>query len=758
MDFTNILREVYWNSLDGIVISDKNTIITDVNPAYEELTGYTRDELIGKKTNVVKSGRTPRATFDDMWASLRSRGKWVGEIINKRKDGQLWYSYLSITQILDDNGEVVAYVGIARDITHRKEMEAQLRQNLAEIEEARRSAQSTANRLRAILESVGEAILMVDNQGTCVMANHLIGSVLGITAEDLMGKTVHELRTTATRIFRGGHALEWIPGPDGSPPMEIRTNVVETREDHPRIFHEFSAPVQDDEGHVIGRIYVYRDITKETEVDRMKSEFIATVSHELRTPMTSIKGSLGLVLGGIGGNLPDEVRDLLGIAQNNTDRLIRLINDILDISRIESGKMEIKPAPLSINEAVDHAIKDLSGFAEQKQITIKPHLAENLPRALADFDRLQQVLVNLLSNAIKFSDPGSEVEVHTGLDADRVWVRVRDHGPGIPREHLPMIFEKFHRVDNASTRKTGGTGLGLAICKAIVEEHGGEIWVESEVGKGAAFTFTLPTEAPAPEVRLDDELEARTVLVVDDDPDIVRLIMLSLEQEGFQTLGATSGEQALQIARSRKVDAITLDLLMPGMNGLEVARRLKEDPQTRSIPVVVVSAYTAGREPELVALGVEGVIGKPIDERQLMETIRTVLGAGGKPHEKPSILVVDDDPDVRLVVGKMLENAGYETRFAADGQEAYRLIMEDRPDLLILDLMMPNLDGFQLVRLLRQKRWTQQIPLLVLTALDLTEGEKTLLQLGPTRHVTKGPKIQEEIVARVRDLLRPRGR
>jgi PAS domain S-box-containing protein len=754
LDFTALLREVYWNSLDGIVISDQNTIITDVNPAYEELTGYAREELVGQKTNVIKSGLTPRETFNEMWEQIRARGKWVGEIINRRKDGSLWYSYLSITQVLDEKGEVAAYVGIARDITRRKEMEQQLRQNLVEIQAARELADATANRLRAILESVGEAIIMVDNRGLCVTANHLIGSVLGTHAEQVIGKSVYELHSVAGQIFRGSGALDWQTGPGGSPPVEIHTSVLETREPSPRVFHEFSAPVQDEVGRVMGRIYVYRDITKETEVDRMKSEFIATVSHELRTPMTSIKGSLGLVLGGIAGALPDDAKELLAIAQNNTDRLIRLINDILDISRIEAGKMEIKKAPLSVTEAATRAVRELEGFANQRNIAVTTHFEPDLPRAVADSDRLQQVLVNLLSNAIKFSETNTNVEVAAGLDGDVIWVRVKDQGPGIPKEHLRQIFEKFHRVDNASTRKTGGTGLGLAICKAIVEEHGGRIWADSEMGKGSAFTFTIPVEQT---IDLDIQslnLGAKTVLVVDDDPDIVRLVMLSLEQEGFSTLGATTGEQALEIARSRQVDAITLDLLMPGMHGLEVARRLKEDPATAKIPVVVISAYTLGHEPELMALGVSGVIAKPIDEGKLLSTIRTVLGNRADAQGKPAVLVVDDDPDVRTIVGMMLVKAGYATRTAADGQEAYKMIMEDRPDLLILDLMMPNLDGFQLVRLLRQRRWTQQIPLLVLTALDLTEGEKTLLRLGPTRHLTKGPAIQDEIVSRVRELMR----
>ena len=752
MDVTHILREVYWHSLDGIVVADKDTVILDVNPAYEAVTGYSRDELIGRKTNIVRSGLTPPEVFRDMWTQLGRQGKWVGEVINRHKNGNLWYSFLSITRIVDEGGSVVAYVGIARDITQRKAMEQQLRQNLAEIQSARELAQAQATRLTALLDSVGEAIIMVDTLGICVVANHQAGGMLGLLPEQIVGKSVHELHALALRSL-GVSAFQWQPAPDGGPPIEPETNVIETREQRPRVFHEFAAPVTDTEGHVLGRIYVYRDITKETELDRMKTEFIATVTHELRTPMTSIKGALGLVLGGAAGDLPPEARELLTIARNNTDRLIRLINDILDISRIEAGKMEIRRAPLSPADVVRRAVEEMNAFARQRNITLTTDVPEGLARVMADADRLHQVLDNLISNAIKFSPQGSEVLIRARETGDGVRFDVIDRGPGIPADQTGLIFERFYRVDNAASRKTGGTGLGLTICKAIVEEHGGQIWVESALGEGSTFSFTIPVEPGGHVAEPPIPVGSRTVLVVDDDPDIVRIIMLALEREGFHAVGATSGEQALEIARSRHVDVITLDLMMPGADGVQVLRQLKHDPATRDIPVVVVSAYGAGKEPELVATGVSGIVAKPIDENDLLATIRTVLGTWRGERPQPSILVVDDDPDVRRIVSVMLERAGYAVRTAQDGQEAFRMIMAERPDLLILDLMMPNLDGFQLVRLLRQRRWTQQIPLLVLTALDLTEGEKTLLQLGPTRHVTKGPVIQEEIVARVRELL-----
>jgi PAS domain S-box-containing protein len=753
VDFRQILQSVYGNSLDGIVITDRDTVIRDCNAAFEAATGYSREEVLGQKTSLIKSGLTQAHVYAEMWAGLNEQGRWVGELTNRRKDGSLWQSYLSITRVLGDEGQVAAYVGIARDITSRKEMEQRLRYHLVEMQGAREMADKQANRLRAILETVGEAILMVDNRGACVTANQSLGAVLGLPVDQIVGRSIHDLHTLCSRLFRGGSGLAWHAAPDGGPPVDIDTALLETREEPPRIFHEFSAPVQDVAGHVMGRIYVYRDITKETEVDRMKSEFIATVSHELRTPMTSVKGALGLVLGGVAGPLNDGVRELLDIARNNADRLIRLINDMLDIARIEAGKMEIRKAPVAIAEAVERAVRELQGFADQRQVQVTTVIDGALPRAMADADRLQQVLVNLLSNAVKFSGQGSTVTVTAGYATCEVWVRVEDAGPGIAPEHRDAIFAKFHRVDNASTRKTGGTGLGLAICKAIVLDHGGRIWVESEEGRGSAFTFSLPAQPEPTGPVVEEQAGARTVLVVDDDPDIVRLIRMSLEQEGYQTIGATSGEAALAVARTRRVDAITLDLFMPGMDGLEVVRQLKANPATAPIPVVVVSGHTEHRQAELGALGIAGIVPKPIDELQLLELIRERVADQREHRGAPTVLVVDDDADVRRIVRVMLQQQGLEVLAASDGQEAYRLIMEQRPDLLVLDLMMPGLDGFQLVRLLRQRRWTARIPLLVLTALDLTEGERTLLQLGPTRHVVKGPRIAEEVVARVRELL-----
>ncbi|MCG0239204.1 MAG: ATP-binding protein [Firmicutes bacterium] len=474
MDVLDILRAVYEHSLDGIVITDADTVIQDCNPAYARLCGYTREELIGRKTNVVRSGLTPRWVFEQMWRSLHETGRWVGELINRRKDGSLWVSFLSITRIDDAEGRVRAYVGIARDITERRRLEEQLQ------------AQST--RLDALLDAMVSGVLMFDNDDRCVVANGRMTEILGVGQEALIGQPRSRLAERMRHLFREPEVL--------TAPTETGRRCLTTREEPPRHFTEYWAPVATAEGVVLGRLFTFRDVTREAEIDRMKSEFIATVSHELRTPMTSVKGALGLLLAGAAGEVTPAQRELLTIALNNTDRLIRLINDVLDLSRIEAGRMELHRQPVQVAAAVRSALQELEVYRVQRQIEVATEIPPDLPPVYADPDRLGQVLVNLLGNAFKFSDPGGRVTVRARTEEGMVRVEVSDTGPGIPPEDLERIFERFYRVSGPTSRK-GGTGLGLAICRAIVQEHGGRIWAESRLGEGSTFIFTLPiAQAP----------------------------------------------------------------------------------------------------------------------------------------------------------------------------------------------------------------------------------------------------------------------
>ncbi len=403
------------------------------------------------------------------------QGKWVGEIINRRKDGSIWISYLSVTRVLNPAGKVAAYVGIARDITDRRHLEEQLL--------------TGTTRMGALLEAIDEGVAMFDPGGRCVVANRRLAELLGVGLEALQGQSWQCFTDHARAVFREAHDLA---APDGDETLSLTT-----REARPRDLRVFRAAVTDAASHILGRLYAFRDVTREAEVDRMKSEFIATVSHELRTPMTSVKGALGPLLGGAMGPVADAQKELLTIALNNADRLIRLINDILDLSRIEAGHLELRRDNIDIAAAIHDGLRELEGFRSQRQIRLDVELAPDLPPVMADPDRIGQVLVNLIGNALKFTEPGGQVTVRASRQGGELRVDLADTGPGIPAEHLQSIFERFNRA-GGSTAGKGGTGLGLAICRAIVREHGGSIWAESAPGQGSVFTFTLPLPAAAP--------------------------------------------------------------------------------------------------------------------------------------------------------------------------------------------------------------------------------------------------------------------
>jgi len=372
----------------------------------------------------------------------------------------------------------------------------------------------------------------------------------------------------------------------------------------------------------VGRfVAIVRDITERQRIDKMKREFISTVSHELRTPLTSIRGALGLVAGGATGVIPAQALALVNIANNNCERLVRLTNDILDMEKIESGKMQFDLRPVDPQGLIEEAIAANQAFATQHQVTIA--LEGELPtmEIIGDRDRLLQVLTNLLSNASKFSPAGGTVRVSMTETPGALLFRVRDEGPGVPAEFQPRIFQKFSQADASDTRSKGGTGLGLSITKAIVEQHGGQIGFETGTGKGATFWVRLParpliefTEHPPGKIR---------VLVVEDDQDIAKLLRLILEREGYAADVAYSLAQAREHLLTAHYAAITLDLLLPGESGIAFVRELRERPESTTLPIVVISAVVESGHKALDRTGVMALdwLSKPIDEKRLLKAV-----------------------------------------------------------------------------------------------------------------------------------------
>jgi signal transduction histidine kinase len=417
-----------------------------------------------------------------------ARGNWDHSLVIKTGDEFEALAYHFNVMVEHLKG---IYESIEQKVKERTEQLAQANHLL---EAAKKGVALEKERLEAVLNSTKEGILMCNRQGDLVFANRSCNEMFEGSAPsgDFNVKwNIHEL-IKLRDVFQSPE--EYLKNIEDllTHPDEVRTGQMVKILPALQIIDWFSAPVKGPSGEVLGRIIAFRDVTKEKEVERMKDEFVSIVSHELRTPMTAINGSLSLVLDGTVGEINEDQQDLLETAKNNTTRLIRLINDILDISKIESGKITMKSEPVDLYSVLDDSLAGIGGFAEKYGVTVTCEREEGIPKFPADHDRIIQVVTNLLSNAIKFSPRGGAVHVKAWKDAANLSVSVRDQGIGIPPEYHEKIFEKFQQVDSSAVREKGGTGLGLPICKAIVEEHHGRMWVESEQGQGSVFTFTIP--------------------------------------------------------------------------------------------------------------------------------------------------------------------------------------------------------------------------------------------------------------------------
>ncbi|WP_158945051.1 response regulator [Granulicella sp. S190] len=496
-------------------------------------------------------------------------------------------------------------------------------------------------------------------------------------------------------------------------------------------------------------------LTHRSELDTLKDEFISTVSHELRTPLTSIRGALGLLSSGIIGDVDAKALNLLRIAVTNTDRLIRLINDILDLERMESGRAPLQIRRCSLRDLAQQAIDTMTPMADANTVhlALEPSTVAQAayPEALffdGDSDRILQVLTNLLSNAIKFSPPASTVRIHTEAASDSILLKVADEGRGIPSDKLDSIFDRFQQIEPSDARQKGGTGLGLAICRSIVQQHSGSIWAQRNLGPGTTLYMMLPRTSRATDVTAPAEPAPRgegCILVCDDDPGIRTVVAEHLHRQGYTVVEASSGEQALVLAAEHHVEAILLDLYMPGLSGWETLQRLRNNPVTANIPVVVLSVLSSTLRPQLTG-DAQGWVQKPFNENLLFAELGRVLHQGEGPAY---VLLVEDDEDLASVLTASFQDAAVHIDHAATRQQAIRQCITRPPDLLILDLTLPDGDGFSLVEWLRQQPTLRTMPLVVYSGREISEGEMAKLRLGPTEFLTKAkvqPQEVEELV------------
>ncbi len=486
------LSAILNNMVDGVITIDQNGIIESVNPRVETIFGYSSEELVGKNVNVLMP-EPYHSEHDSYLQNYLKTGnaKIIGigrQVMGRRKDGTEFPIDLAVSEVKLGNQRM--FTGLVRDISERVAVERQLQNTLA--------------LQQAILDSANYAIISTSPDGIIQTFNAAAERMLGYTEEEVVGKVTPSIFHVPEEVAQRTTFLSEELGESVEKGFETlvakaRRGWVDENEwtyiskDGRRFPVLLSVTsLRNEPGEITGYLGIGTDITERKKIDKIKSEFISTVSHELRTPLTSIRGSLGLIIGGAMGEIPAKAKQLLDIANKNNERLVHLINEILDIEKIEADKMVLDIKPLNMTNLIEHAIEKTKGFAEQFQVNLVFH--NEAPRVMveADHDRFIQVLTNLISNACKFSPQGERVEITSEYIDGWVRVSVADHGEGIPDEFHERIFQKFAQADSSDTRQKGGTGLGLSITKAIVEKQGGLIGFNTEPGVGTIFYLKLP--------------------------------------------------------------------------------------------------------------------------------------------------------------------------------------------------------------------------------------------------------------------------
>lgn len=699
------LSSILGTLADGVITLNEEGSILSVNEAAAQIFGYDEVEIVGKNFRSLLPDAEKRGGMR-FFVSEALRDKDVNdgdagrEMIGVKKSGIEFSLELSVSSVDLDGHQI--YTSVVRDVTDRKKSETLLK------------------RQGWVMENIADAVILADPQGKIIDCNAQAEELTGYDRVELLGTPVMDLMIADSATTRGSTQLD---ARDVTSSGGVWRNEFEIKrkDGEIRIFENTTTGMFDDRDRLIGRISVNRDVTEQREIDRVKNEFISVVSHELRTPLTSIMGSLGLIRSGAVGDVPEDVTGMIDIAYSNSDRLVRLINDILDLKKIEAGKMDFDITPHDAMALLTQAVTENAGFGDKNKVDIEITSPIRNIRVLGDNDKIAQVFANLLSNAIKFSPEGSTVGIGAERRGRKIRFMVKDNGPGISDEFRSSIFGKFSQADSSATRKKGGTGLGLSICKTIMERLGGTIGFDSEIGKGSTFYFDLP-EAVSDVPEETVVTAGRTALVIEDDQDAATLLRIILEQLGLTVDVALDFERAQQLIDEKKFDAITLDIGLNGANGVDLLEDITKSDKNRDVPVVIVSGRKREDLPELEggAIDLAGWIRKPVDIEALKKILRGCLAM--KNGGKPRVLHVEDDGDVGEIVHKILQEDVEIVR--AESLAAARTILKRERkqfDLVLLDLALGDGRGEELLPDLKTETGAC-IPVVVFSANDLDQS------------------------------------
>jgi len=508
------------------------------------------------------------------------------------------------------------------------------------------------------------------------------------------------------------------------------------------------------------------------EANRTKSEFLANMSHELRTPLNAIIGFSEALKDGLMGEMAGNQHEYVEDIYTSGEHLLSLINDILDLAKVESGKMTLDLELVSVNAVLQNSLSMVKEKALNHHLKITLEADAEMPEIVADLRKLKQIVYNLLSNAVKFTPDGGTITLCAQRIDDMLEIAISDTGIGISIENQAKLFQPFIQIDSTLSRQYQGTGLGLVMVKRLVELHGGSVGLVSEVGKGSRFWARIPwrnaevgasepatPKTPAPQNALDtlaikDVPDHSAVLVIEDDPSSARLLTRQLEIEGLRVTCATTGEQALEWLAHNIPELITLDIMLPGMDGWEVLSRIKQMPQLATVPVVIISIVANGKRG--IALGASQVLQKPVSHADLKNALSAtgILPASGQPTGAPHrVLVVDDDPSAVELMSSYLKHSGYQVSTAYSGADGIALAHSEHPDAILLDLMMPEISGFEVIEALKNDPATARIPIIIVTAKLLTAEDRNKLNRDTVAILEKAQFRHETLATEVRRAL-----
>lgn len=606
--------------------------------------------------------------------------------------------------------------------------------------------------LATILNNIYDGIILINERGVIESFSASAERIFGYGADEVLNRNVSLLMPEPHKSSHDGYLQRYRETGE--------RHIIDTGREVEGLHKDGSAVPLDlavTEIHTNGRrmfVGVVRDITERKRIEQMKNEFVSTVSHELRTPLTSIVGSLGLMSGGAAGELPAKAQRLVDIAHKNSERLVRLINDILDIEKIEAGRLEFDFQPQLAAEIVRQTIEANRGFAQSHGVELELEDLSDGARIDADSDRMAQVVTNLLSNAVKYSPEGGTVQVRVTRSENGLEITVHDQGPGIPEAFRARIFEKFAQADSSDTRQKSGSGLGLSIARRIVEEHRGQVDFETDTqGGGTIFRVQMPlrneaavlseVEAVLEETQPEDG--QKRLLICEDDADAASLLSMTFREAGFGVDIAYTARAAEDLLEKQDYAVLILDLGLPDQDGLDFIDSLRSRPETRGLPIVVVSARadSVRQDQKVAALDVVDWLTKPVERERLLAAVEQAERL--QSSASLQILLVEDDEAVRNSVAKALEGQAKVT-MASSLREAREIMSQGMCQLVILDLELPDGSGLDLLPDLRRSYGTA-LPVVIFS--DRASTRDSIPEV--TKVLEKSQTAPEDLVALVRN-------